>query len=190
MDARATEVVDVDAVYREHLDGVLRLLRRGFQYRSASGPRHTRITSPFELEDICQETFKEFIGQVEKGNFDASRPAGPYLNRIAINVALQRYGKQARETPVEVVEHVVEEEGRVEFADPVVTEVQRMAAEFRGSLNDVDRGVLERCLIDGESQARAGEALGMSRDQVYRALQRVKRTAHTFFRDRGWFDEP
>lgn len=93
MEANASATVDIAAVYRDHLDGVLGLLRGGFHYRSAAGPRHLRISSAFDLEDICQETIKQFMGQVDKGNFDPSRPAGPYLNRIAINVALRRLGK-------------------------------------------------------------------------------------------------
>ena len=178
--------LDVAAIYEQHLDGLVRLLRRGFHYRSARGASHARITSAFDVEDICQETFKEFMGQVEKGNFDASRPVAPYLNRIAINVALMRLGKASRETPVELVE--IGEP--VDPPDPVEAEARRLAAGFRASIDAQDRQVLERCMVEGESQATAGQALGMSRDQVYRTLQRLKRSAHTYFRERGWFDEP
>lgn len=185
MQAPRTDSVDIEAVYRDHLDGVVRLLRRGFRYRSQAGGGFVRITSPFDVEDICQETFKEFMGQVAKGNFDPVRPAGPYLNRIAINVALQRLKKATRETPAEIEEHAE----TVEPEDPAAAEARRLAAEFRASLDDDARQVLERCMIEGESQALAGRALGMSRDQVYRTLQRVKRAAHRFFDDRGWFDD-
>lgn len=186
MKASTTATVDISAIYRDHLDGVLGLLRRGFQYRSASGPKYVRITSAFDLEDICQETFKEFMGQVQKGNFDTTRPPGPYLNRIAINVALRRLGKASRETLVEEIEN----DAHVEPEDLSLAEARGIAADFRASLDPTEAGVLERCMIEGESQAQAGEALGMSRDQVYRTLQRLKRSANRFFTDRGWFDEP
>lgn len=185
MQATPSPAIDVEAIYRDHLDGIMRLLRRGFRYSSQGGSGFVRITSPFDVEDICQETFKEFMGQVDKGNFDRTRPPGPYLNRIAINVALQRLKKVNRETPAEVEEYA----GSVEPDDPAEKEARLLAAEFRASLSGEERKVLEHCMIEGESQAKAGHALGMSRDQVYRTLQRVKRAAHGYFSDKGWFDD-
>lgn len=85
---------------------------------------------------------------------------------------------------------MIEGGGEVEPEDLTQREARWLAAEFREALEPEDRGLVERCMIDGESQSQAGEALGMSRDQVYRNLQRIKRCVHRFFKGRGWFDEP
>jgi len=42
----------------------------------------------------------------------------------------------------------------------------------------------------GESQARAAEQLGLSRDQVYRTMARIRAAAVRFFRERGLLDDP
>lgn len=183
---RPSSEIDVAALYREHIDGVVRLLRSGFQYRVRGELRFARVQSTFDLEDVCHEAFKAFLDQCQKGNFDRDRPAGPYIRRIAVNIALRRIGKASREDLVEVVET---QSDPVEQPDPEVEEARRLVSEFKAGLPELDQRIIEGCMVDGLSQSKVGRQLGLSRDQVYRSLQKSRAAARAFFAKRGWFDD-
>ena len=93
--------------------------------------------------------------------------------------------RRARKTAAEVftdapIQGVVE---------PVDTELQRLMTAFYATLPPADQAVFDACFVQEASQAKAGAELGRSRDQIYRALQRVRRGALAFFGERGWFDD-
>lgn len=171
-------------VYRAHAGDVLRCLRRGFTYRAGAETRVARIDSAFDAEEICQEAFAAFFAQVRDGRFDASRPARPYLLRIAANLALKRLGRGGREVPM-----VDPPEPAAPARAPEDAERARLLAEFRAALSPLDRDVLTGWFDDDVSQAAVGESLGLSRDQVCRAIARIRASALRFFGARGWFDD-
>lgn len=177
---RSREVGDADSIYRAHVGDVLRHLRGGFGFRRADGSRgHFRVRSTFDAEEICQEAFVAFITQWNT-TYDRSRPPLPYILRIAGFMALRRARKTAAEVFTDApVDGIVE---------PVDTELQRLMTDFYDTLSAPDQAVFDACFVQEESQAKAGAQLGRSRDQIYRALQRVRRGALTFFGERGWFD--
>ena len=180
MGVRSGELSDADSIYRENVGAVLRHLRGGFGFRRADGSRgHFRVYSTFDAEEICHEAFAAFYAQWNT-TYDRSRPPLPYILRIAGFMALRRARKTAAEVFVEA--HV---EGVVE---PVDTELQRLMTAFYDTLEPADQAVFDACFVQEASQAKAGAELGRSRDQIYRALQRVRRGALAFFSDRGWFD--
>jgi RNA polymerase sigma factor (sigma-70 family) len=161
-------------IYRTYLPDVLRLLRGGL-----------RIKSAFDVEEICQEAFIEFFDQCDRGNFDRSRPIKPYLLRIAANRAARKMGKASREVLVGDDQLPLEPVGP---PDTDEHERARLLEEFRGTLSKEDNGVLHHHFVEGATQQKTGEALGLSRDQVYRAIQRIRQLAKTFFGERGWFE--
>lgn len=181
------EDVDLDdreGFYRNHLPYVLAVLTRGFRVQGRDGRSgFHRVSDPSEAEDLTQETFAAFFHQVEKCNFERSRPATPYLRRIAINLALRRAGRRAREIPLEVVEEPETPPGR----EMEQSELQGLMARFRDTLSEREREVLEVLKSeDYRSQAAVGERLGLSRDQVYRSLVSIRKQASVFFREKGW----
>lgn len=170
-------------IYREFLPAVLRLLRGGFRYQSGESVGFMRIQSAFDAEELCQEVFSEFFQQCERGNFDASRPIKPYLFRIAANRAARKMGKASREV-------LVSDELPVEPSPPPSTEAEeraRLLAEFRRTLSDEENRLVDLHFVEGASQRETGEALGQSRDQIYRSIQKIRKRAKAFFSERGWF---
>lgn len=127
---------------------------------------------------------------MRNGRFGRTRPVRPYLMRIATNLALRRARLAAREVPTEVVLL----EGRpVEGGaapDPLVdAERDALVRDFVGQLDTGERAVLRLTFEAGESQAAAAGALGLSRDQVYRTMVRIRTAALRFFRERGHLDD-
>mgnify|MGYP001088329345 CR=1 FL=1 len=178
------DVDDREGFYRSHLPYVLTVLTKGFrvQHQDGSSGFH-RVTDMIEAEDLTQDTFAAFFRQVENGNFDRSRPATPYLRRIAVNLALRRAGRRAREVPLDDVN-----EPSVAPSDGAETrELQGLMTTFRGSLPEREREVFD-CLRsdDLRSQAALGDRIGLSRDQVYRSLVSLRKRAAIYFSERGW----
>ncbi|MEQ9499324.1 MAG: sigma-70 family RNA polymerase sigma factor [Deltaproteobacteria bacterium] len=184
-DAHGEAPADREAFYRSHVGYVMTVLTRGFRYQRASGGLgFHRVEDPFEAEDLTQETFAAFFGQVEKGNYDPSRPALPYLRRIAVNLALGRARIQGREVALTEASEPVEAEPR----DLEHKELQVLMTEFKEALDDRERAVLEQyAKHDVASQAEVGAELGMSRDQVYRTLVQIRRRASKYFSAKGWW---
>jgi|JI10StandDraft_1071094.scaffolds.fasta_scaffold54370_2 RNA polymerase sigma factor (sigma-70 family) len=173
------------AVHRALAPAVLDHLQGGFGYQARGERRFMRVSSAFDAEEICQEAFLKLFEQLRKGGFDVERPVAPYLLRIASNLALRRAGRGGREV---VLESPPEVPARVDT--PEQAEAARLLAEFRAGLPVEDDAVV-RTWFDGDiSQAEAGSALGLSRDQVYRAICRVRAAALRFFGQKGWFDDP
>jgi RNA polymerase sigma factor (sigma-70 family) len=183
-DPPATDPTTMAEVYRAHVGDVLRVLRRGFAYRVGTETRVARIESAFDAEEICQEAFAAFFAHVRDGRFDPSRPVRPYLVRIAVNLALKRLGRGGREVPM-----VEPPEPAVPARAPEDAERARLLAEFQAALPPLERDVFVGWFDDDVSQAAVGESLGLSRDQVGRAIARIRASALRFFGARGWFDD-
>lgn len=178
-------MTDREAFYREHVGYVVTVLTRGFRFESArGGSGFHRVEDPFEVEDLTQEAFAAFFRQLEHGNYDPSRPAVPYLRRIALNLALKRAGRRAREVSLEDAP----EPPSVAPAPTVEqSELKALMAEFRTALSPREAEILDRYAEDDRaSQAEVGASLGLSRDQVYRSLCSIRARAAAFFAERGW----
>lgn len=175
-------------MYDAHLADVLSLLHKGFVYSAKGEQRFFRVASAFDREELCQEAFCEFFRQCQRGKFDTSRPITPYLRRIVINLALRNAGRFYREDLR--AEPVDDAEG---FEPPDDLERQEVAAlmrEFRAGLPEEDRELIDLYAQEIRSQRAVGEKLGLSRDQVYRRLSRIRESAMRFLRRKGWLDEP
>lgn len=178
----------MEDIYRRYVGDVMRFLASGAAYKAADGwARSPRITSAFEVEELAQETFLEFARQWRDGRFDRSREARPYLFGIARNLALRKMGRAQREIPTDDLEPYLAE---LPVHAPIENrERARLLAELEAQLEDREREVLHLYFDDDESQEAVGAKLGLSRDQVYRLIVKVRKTAIQFFRSKGWFDE-
>lgn len=174
---------DLDAVYRALAPVVLRHLQAGFGYTRQDGTRGWfRVESAFDAEEIAHDAFGAFFKQCLSGGFDAARPVRPYLLRIASNAALRRARRGAREVLVD------EPPPPDAFETPRDAELQQLISDCYAGLDAPDQAVFDACFVDALSQAKAGSALGLSRDQVFRSLVRIRRAVRGFFAERGWFD--
>lgn len=185
---------DPAALVHAHALEVVRVLRAGFTWRKQTnqGVQHAvhRVDSVFEAEDVCHEAIAIVLRQMRNGRFDRTRPVRPYLLRIATNLALRRARLAAREVPTEaeLLEGRPVEAGNA--PDPLVdAERDALVRDFVGQLDTGERAVLRLTFEAGESQAAAAGVLGLSRDQVYRTMVRIRTSALRFFRERGHLDD-
>lgn len=180
-----------DALYPEHAVAVLRALRAGVSYRTADGGRHVyRVESAFEAEDVCHEAMAVVLRQIGSGAFQIDRPVRPYLIRIAAHLALRRARRAHREVLFGDAANEPPEVGAPPPDPAVASERDALVRAFRAGLAEPERAVLALTFEEGESQARAAEQLGLSRDQVYRTMTRIRAAAVRFFRERGLLDDP
>jgi len=189
---RVNEPAAAATLYREHAPAVVRTLRQGFGYHSrktvgnGSSRQIYRVESAFEAEDICHEAIAIVLRQMQRGVFQAGRPVRPYLMRIATHLALRRGRRGARELAVEpgVLEARLESEtfdGGVPPDPLVVAERDARVRAFVDTLDTGERAVLRLTFEDGQSQSVAAGQLGLSRDQVYRVMVRIRSAAQHFF---------
>lgn len=184
-DDTVSEPVDCEAVYRDARAPLIRFLQGGFCFRSASGQMHRwRAPSAQDSEELCQEAFARFLFNCRRGRFDARRPVMPYLRRIAINVALERLRQRGREISLDAW-NGSERHATAPSASPAAQaerrSLSRRLGAFHRVLGDRERIVFDACFGGEATQAEAGARLGLSRDQVYRSLVRIRRLAE------GWF---
>lgn len=185
---RRAERSAFEAVYERELPYVMALLTRGFSYRSAGVlQRVSGLPSAFDAEDLCQEAFRRFFERCRDGGYDVERPVRPYLTRIVVNLAFKKFARERREAPLD----------DLELAGPTVpdrleqAECAALLDEFRESLNERQQAVFHGYFQAREgSQAEVAAGLGLSRDQVARTVLTIREKSFTFFRKRGWFDEP
>ncbi|MCK6550772.1 sigma-70 family RNA polymerase sigma factor [Myxococcota bacterium] len=176
-----------EEIYKLHATAVLDQLQRGLGYRSGAGRGIVRITSAFEAEELCQETFAIFFQLCREGRYDATRPARPFLLRIAANLALRRRHTGQREIPSDLEELEVEP---TTTPDPEADERRRQLAAFLASCGEDERALVSLYFDEERSQHEIASTLGWSRDQVYRGLVRLRKSAERFFAERRWSREP
>lgn len=177
----------LDALYREHAPEIIRLLRFGFTVTNRDGRSiRAQIPDMFDAEELCHEVFSAFFKQHQSGQFDRSRPVGPYIRRIAMNLALKRLRRAGREvlTEVETLEAVAAP------ARDDDRELRQLVRMFKGQLDPRAQQVVVEYFEHGHSQEAVAQTLGLSRDQVYRSIVKIRRAALAYFKESGWFDEP
>jgi DNA-directed RNA polymerase specialized sigma subunit len=76
-----------------------------------------------------------------------------------------------------------------ERAEALAAERDALVRDFVGQLDTGERAVPRLTFEAGESQAAAAGVLGLSRDQVYRTMVRIRTAALRFFRERGHLDD-
>jgi RNA polymerase sigma-70 factor (ECF subfamily) len=87
----------LEQVYREHVAGVVRFVRRGFMYMSQTTTmRFAGARDSFELEALVQEVFARAFEPRVRVAYDGLRPYSAFLNGIAKNIILDRLRKDAR----------------------------------------------------------------------------------------------
>lgn len=185
-------------VYRMHVDEVVRLLRRGFNFSSGGQTRRfVGYAGPFDLQDAVQETFRLAFEPRARAGYDGLRPYGPYLRTIARNVVLQAYRTQARRFPVLTAEGTEKVEAQAELEtgggadDPGPArwvqeqQVRDLVQAFLEQLGAEDRQLVELRFVQGLSQRDAAEALGIGRQRIRTKELRLRRRLLGYLRARG-----
>lgn len=177
-----------EAIYKEHLEVVMRMLQLGFSYYAGGERRFFRVASAFDREELCQEAFCVFFQQCQRGIFDASRPIRPYLRRIVVNLAMGNARRLYREV---TLAEPLDDADAYTPPDPLErSEVVGLMREFRAELPEEELAVVKLYFEGKRSQKAVGADLGLSRDQVYRRIGRIRAAALKFLKQRGWLDDP
>jgi RNA polymerase sigma factor (sigma-70 family) len=163
----------LEAVYREYIRKVERLLRVGFEIRSR-GLRVGGVGSQqSDLADLVQEVFMRAFSSKGRLAYDGRRDYGPYLFAIARNALIDWARKKGREIPVPSADlettfeatAIVEE--RPPWADRVTMQI---VEEYIGSLPPDLREVHRLRHAEGLSQVQAADRMGIGR-QTLRTLE-------------------
>jgi RNA polymerase sigma-70 factor (ECF subfamily) len=155
-----------DALKHVYLTYVV-LVRRWLRVRLASSGRGSAV-----LEDLVQETFAKAFSPRARARYDASRAYAPYLLAIARNCFVD-WVRHVRRLPIlESVEQRLDCEEAAPaqpscFAPELLVTTARLLRNLPAELDGV---YFRRYELD-ESQQRAAEALGISRQNL-RTLER------------------
>lgn len=156
--ARAGDTRAFERLYREHTGRVYGLCLR-------------MTREPHTAEDCTQETFINAWRALAR--FETRSSFGTWLHRIAVNVALAKRRKVARDEPVADVE--VEEEGvEGDWTLETPVEVQEIEAAI-GTLPEGARDALVLHALYGYSHTEAAQMLGVAEGTCKAQLHRARK---------------
>ena len=156
--ARAGDTRAFERLYREHAGRVYGLCLR-------------MTREPHTAEDCTQETFINAWRALAQ--FETRSSLGTWLHRIAVNVALARRRKAARDEPVPEVN--VEEEGaEPEWTLETPVEVEEIEAAI-GALPEGARDALVLHALYGYSHTEAAQMLGVAEGTCKAQLHRARK---------------
>lgn len=163
--ARAGDTRAFERLYREHAGRVYGLCLR-------------MTREPHTAEDCTQETFINAWRALAQ--FETRSSLGTWLHRIAVNVALARRRKAARDEPLAAVE--VEEQGaEPEWTLETPVEVREIEDAI-GSLPEGARDALVLHALYGYSHTEAAQMLGVAegtcKAQLHRARKLLRERLH------------
>jgi RNA polymerase sigma factor (sigma-70 family) len=149
------------AAYLHYAPRLARVLASGVRV----GEQRVRLDSPFELDDVVQESLMRAFGPNARRDYDDGQPFFRYLTTIARNLLIDRGRKAARR-----FERVSTPE--LEIAPSVAThtpetsalrrELRSLYREFVDSLEPVPRLVWRQRVEQGETRRAVEEATGLS----------------------------
>jgi RNA polymerase sigma-70 factor (ECF subfamily) len=171
---RAGDHRALERVYRAHVNEVAQLLRRGFSFQNQEGTYRFRgYRSEFDLENALQEAFLRAFSERARLAYDGLRPYGAYLAAIVRNVVIDAFRRLAKEAGTFVAER--EDDPPAPASDLEAEELGRLLVGALNGLEAADRELYEIRFTRGLSQREAARALGLSRIQIRRRENRVKR---------------
>lgn len=171
--SRSNDTSAFEALYDRHTPTLFKVLARGVRSKRSDGVRVAFIKSGSAQEEIVQATWVEFWRSTQRGTFDDTRPALPYLCTILYRQAVQHLAQQLP---------IAKERGDVrEAIEPLSIEdiaVDRdFVAKIEAGLETRDRDVFELRFVNGLSEREVGEGLGITRDVVAKSVGRIRRIA-------------
>ncbi len=175
----------LEQVYCEHVEAVRRNVRAGL--------RRAGALSASNLEDIVQETFVKAFSRGARERYDGTRDYAPYLLAIARNSLVDWLRCTSREV------HLNSEHGsriepllvcRTDESAPFCHELLAATARYVSGLPSELRALHQRRFEGAESQQRAAEALGISRQRLRTLEQRLLKGLRREITRAAWAVEP
>jgi RNA polymerase sigma factor (sigma-70 family) len=158
---RGGEREALERVYWEHVAGIEALVVAAL--RGSSG------FCSADLADVVQEVFAKAFSAKARAAYDGERDYGPFLRQLARNTLVDWLRRTRRDVVhrVDVDGLALDDEPSIEgdagmFPEDVLAVAQRFVVGLEPDL----KAVHERRFLAGESQQRAAQALGISRQNL------------------------
>jgi len=133
-----------------------------------------RMDNPPDAEDVAQEVFLTAFEKL--GEFDASRPLGPWLHGIAMNLLrnYQRKFRMHQTIALDALQELIDRQ--VDAAHETIAEVDRYAAlrECLKRLDDTARGLLKARYEEEVDVAELCRRTGKKHSAVTMQLHRIR----------------
>ena len=175
-------------VYHEHVADLSRMLRFGFVFQSGGQTSRFRgFSSPYELQDALQESFRRAFEPRARESFDGLRPYRPYLRTIARNVVIASFRRHRAmfellpEEDSAAVEHV----GVTAEQEVQAQQVQKLVRGFLGQLSENDRKLLQLRFCEGVSQRDVASQLAMGRQVLRTREAALRKQLEAYLREQG-----
>lgn len=194
---RGDEVV-LTRIYQVFAPSLGRFLASGFSSARDGRPVRVSISDPAERLDLVHDTFAKAFDERNRLAYDGIHPYGPFLVRIARNLAIDRLRKTRRWSRLVVEDRPVGAESDApSLLDRAVDRASaspeedaargQLAAVFREYLDSLPSQERELMALyhDEASQRTAAQAMGLSRNQIRTLVARVRRGLLTHMQSRG-----
>jgi len=156
----------LSAVYTHYAPRLARAIAGGF----TTGAHRVTVESPFELDDLVQETFIRAFAPRARAAFDGGRPFFPYLAAIARNLTIDR-GRRTTRSPEQLhpTSQVAESSagaGASPEADVMGLQLRQLYRTFVDELDSEARRLWHLRVEESRSRREVEEATGLSAMQV------------------------
>lgn len=181
----------MEQVYRHYAPVLARYLRRGFSYRIDGHPAvFSGYRSTFELEGAVQEVFMRAFEERARLAYDGLRPYHGFLCGIARNVVLDELRRRARRGEVlspfddEESARWVRERAPSDPADAMdAHRASSLVNQFlEQECSEEEQQIYQLRYERGLSQEAAAEEAGMTRIQVRRRENKLKKRLLSFLK--------
>lgn len=192
-------------VYQTHAPEVARMLSSGFSFQTGGTLiRFQGSLSPYDLQEVLQETFLRAFAESARRAFDSSRPYGPYIKQIARNVVLDIFRKKTLHQRYFVTLGRLTHEGETEeeasgrlglttVDDPEEqawkAQIRNVVASFVADLGPDDRRIVDEHLAGDLSQAQIALTMGVDRNEIRRRIKAIRERLLRHLKSEGFIDE-
>ena len=193
-DFREGKPAAVTAVYKHYLSRAEAWVRKGLP-AGGSGARVPGIKNPADQVEVVQEAFTRALA-AEKARlaYDGESDYGLYLMAFVRNVAVDFYRRRWREVlvagrdsgdPADVLAWAAAPESDEPEHGYLEPRARAIVREYVAGLRDPLRAVHQAIYVDRSFQEDAAKQLNLSRDQVYRFIERLKREVRALLEQAG-----
>lgn len=180
-------------VFREHAEGLTRMLRVMSHRRSGSGPLNTQV----EIENLVLETFARAFEPRARTVYDGVRPYAQFLMGIARNVVLEQL--RSRELSAGLTSDPALADAsplgaETDWTEPAIQQFEdrELEAILRGfveTLSPEDQRLYAARVEEPRAQETVATELGLTRIQLRRRELALKQRLVEYLQSRGYLGD-
>jgi|APLak6261682754_1056148.scaffolds.fasta_scaffold13717_2 RNA polymerase sigma-70 factor (ECF subfamily) len=184
----------MEAVYLHYAPRLSALVTRGLAIQGG----RVRVTSPFDVGAVVQETFTRAFQEKARRAYDGTSPYLAYLSSIARNYLLneRRVREELAEDPsVELTLGRGDDAGALLSTAPrspdelaEEQELSRIVKDFLDGRTQPERDVFQARMVERRTQEDAAQVVGLTRIQVRRIEAHLRRALLERFQSSGYLE--